>query len=128
MKTTELRVGNLIQINNISSETTKVKAVTYVAVFVFDNFIGSPISDVKPIPLTEEWLLNFGFKSKKHDKYGIIYDSGNQNATYVTIKEDKSYLSYFMWDEYLTSIVYVHELQNLHFALTKTELTYRNNS
>jgi len=71
----------------------------------------------KPILITEEWLLKFGFENDddqryfKNGIYLILYDEG------CTILHNQIHINYF----------YVHQLQNLYFALTGKELTYGNN-
>jgi hypothetical protein len=83
----------------------------------------------KPIPLTEEWLLKFGFEYTKKYKGYIL---GNM----IVFKVHKHAMSddWFYEIEYSahggieerTNIIkrydYVHQLQNLFFALTGTEL------
>jgi hypothetical protein len=113
----ELRLGNLILKNNEIYEISSLFFVDLHDGTIRENYNNSYI--IEPIPLTEEWILKFGLKKTKY-KSDIIYDFGLQNSTYITI--DKNDLSYFMWDEYLTSIKYVHQLQNLYFALTNNEL------
>ena len=89
-----------------------------------------PISDYKPIPLTEEWLLKFGFILEKdlvwlredEKEYQVyrknisIIDIKGSYYLWIGIEEDDWYS--FEW----TKIEYVHQLQNLFFALTNTEL------
>jgi hypothetical protein len=80
-----------------------------------DGNYAIPSDKLKPIPLTEEWLLKFGFDKIDFQfiKNGIklfpirdLYYRGN-----FPIKSD---------------IKYVHQLQNLFFALTGEELTIKN--
>lgn len=111
MEANELRIGNITDKGTIVSFYERGIHVGFGKTFEFN--------EVQPIPLTEEWLLKFGLK-KTHYNNQIIYDSGHQNSTYIIIDENSS--SYFMWGAYLTSIKYVHELQNLYFALIKKEL------
>ena len=81
------------------------------------------------IPLTEEWLVKFGFvKDKKHDNccdlelendfylQGVGY--GKRNIKYEVILTDSN-------DNELTLVKHVHQLQNLYFALTGEELTIK---
>ena len=117
LKASGLRIGNLFQ-DKYSKSIIKVNGITENDIFFSGNFTKE--WQAEPIPITEEWLLKFEFKKTEY-KSDIIYDSGLQNSTYITI--DNNYSSYFMWAAYLTSIKYVHELQNLYFALTKRELT-----
>ena len=84
---------------------------------------------IKSIPLTEEWLLKFGFvKDKKHNNccdlelennfylQGVGY--GKSNIKYEVILTDSN-------DNELTLVKHVHQLQNLYFALTNEELTIK---
>lgn len=71
----------------------------------------------KPIPLTDEWLLKFGFKP-----HGGFY---NLNAFDIEVIGDFEYLSFSIIDSaYDFTLKYVHQLQNLYFALTGEELTF----
>lgn len=105
MKSTELRIGNLILVNDIPKPLT--------IQMLYD---GGLTEYCKPIPLTEEWLLNFGFKkySKNFIKYG--------NIEFYIWEIDNSYKIKAL--DILIKIQTVHELQNLYFLLTKTELFY----
>lgn len=105
MKATELRIGNWV--NDFAMESHQVIHLTK------DKIILET-----PIPLTEEWLLKFGFK---HDGY----DYWNARDEYFELAQ---YPTYFMhsincheYDDGV-EIKYVHQLQNLYFALTGKEL------
>lgn len=70
-------------------------------------------TDIEPIPLTEEILLKCGFKRDSDLKnslcrFGIWFNIMNMEATYLSQK--------------LIKINYLHQLQNLYFALTGEEL------
>ena len=106
MKANELRLGNLVLFEN--------RAVIVSAINSED---GNELDMYSAIPLTEEWLLKFGFV--KSDNYGN--DEYRING-----------YSYFRGSFYISDcdecgesveIDFVHELQNLYFALTKKELT-----
>ena len=109
MKASELRIGNLVDsprgIESISDAESLQEIESYPEKF-------------KPIPLTEEWLLKFGFeidngldkryrKENDHIEVGLRY-----------IKSIKVFKLGFIG----TEIKYVHQLQNLYFALTGEEL------
>jgi hypothetical protein len=104
MKASELRIGNYIQ--NSHGTISNVGIV----------MLGGQY-DYHPIPLTEEWLLKFGFEQIsdrvyiKNYHYG--YEFGITNI--FVIKNDNCFMRY-------KHIQYVHELQNLYFALTNEEL------
>jgi len=63
----ELRIGNLVFDKNGSS--FKINGVLEGSVFKKDAYIGTPIDWIKPIPLTEEWLLKFGFEKISYKMY-----------------------------------------------------------
>jgi hypothetical protein len=81
----------------------------------------SPIDiEFEPIPLTEEWLIKFGFKL---NKLGNLCKSSNYQKRWITFKKYQD-----RWYLYLThnpKCDYVHQLQNLYFALTGEELTLK---
>lgn len=66
------------------------------------------------VPLTEEWLLKFGFEE-------VDYAGGCYNLGIVCI--DTSDFNCVVNGKWLdVKIQYVHQLQNLYYALTQTEL------
>jgi hypothetical protein len=142
MKASELRIGNYVMVENEllpnyknqpliitsiqqrndrdfpnSKSVISCDVDKYNSVSQFDEFI-------RPIPLTEEWLLKFGFKK---------CENGWKT---LSICNDWTYLS---WERLvgielsvnkhscmLPNIKYVHQLQNLFFALTGEELIIKN--
>lgn len=77
----------------------------------------------KPIQLTEEWLLNFGFKEGrkmiKHPDVFIQFSEKRRGVYFITI-EIEGNERHFVKD-----IQHVHQLQNLYHALTGEELTLK---
>jgi len=113
MKTNELRVGNWV------FEDFERKW----EIEDFNNYhrasYGDEISDkIEPIKLTEEWLLDFGF-NKTASKFFDI----NELSLLKRIGTESDYYVYI--NEALTlTVSYVHELQNLYFALIRKELEF----
>ncbi len=130
MEISELRIGNLIIGNyyddddDIEKETI-CKVVTLDSVYMWEYRIYvesdqniETFSAYEPIPLTEEWLLKFGFTDEEdyleleiHESLSIIY------VGYLAL----------MLDGVIIQINdvnsdKVHQLQNLYFALTGEEL------
>lgn len=72
-----------------------------------------PIMPFKPLILTEEWLLKFGFEKKQ----GIMYwEKEGIEIVYETLA------GFYRLYPRVNPIKYVHQLQNLFFALTEEEL------
>ncbi len=67
---------------------------------------------LEPIPLTEEWLVKFGFEG--WDKGDYTMNLSNANFYKLPI-----------WQPLAKNIKHVHQLQNLYFALTGEELTIK---
>lgn len=126
LKASDLRVGNYVQSKplsiprlNISSDG--VTEVSGYGISVMESDVENKLG-FKPIPLTEEWLLKFGFSN------------GNKELSNCDLW-DKHWIGEFeiqktgtgwSFDPYRFDKVvwfqYVHQLQNLYFALTGEEL------
>jgi hypothetical protein len=112
----ELRIGNYIS-SMYEEGVTVIKSIVedknWGGYFVVTENNKTSITMVKPILLTEEWLIKFGFSVFK-DMYFI---KGMQ----IWKCNDM-----FLCDKNGIYIKYVHQLQNLYFALREKELTYEN--
>lgn len=106
----ELRIGNYLTIIGITP--IKIDAQRILSISNGDT-------DYKPIPITEEWLLKFGFV--KSDHYSGGYKWHNGMFYILELAKDAFYCDYTL----IFSVDYVHQLQNLYFALTGTELTWQ---
>lgn len=116
----ELRIGNLIEFKKhdpsqiYSKPKWELMEVTYGD---HSNIVSRP-NDFRPIPLTEEWIEKFGFV---YDKVFDIYS--NKSGHELMFVKD-GYIEFYLY-EYggpFKCVEYVHQLQNLYFALTQTEL------
>ena len=145
MKTTELRIGNYIkgiyetEIDRGNGIIEDAECFEEVRVVGLDSVNFSEYSiwvedgsreiydSFEGIPLTEEWLIKFGFESIRY-----TYNWGGFNKIiYYHINKDDLHIekSGFdgLWDciietEFIAQMKYVHQLQNLYFSLTNKEL------
>ena len=105
----ELRIGNLYNDNGVFKKASPS---------TIEEVWNAPRSWCKAIPLTEEILLiNCRFKKSPHD---IRFKTLNSIRLKTTEKGFK-----FNYGESIMYIKYVHQLQNLYFALTGKELTIK---
>ena len=117
----DLRLGNLILKNGKIYEITSLFFVDLHDGTIRENYNNSYV--IEPIKLTEEWLNKLGLNVNKwfcENSYCVVEDKTDgtsygwcmkvQNASHTKEIE----FGYFK---------YVHELQNLYFALTGSELT-----
>ncbi len=159
MQASDLRIGNWIY--DLAMGKVQVRGTTKGAVWIKDDGHPGTETAFSPIPLTEEWLLKFGFektewetgvlerivyrRTNRHTVYQFVlneeYPETNPNCGYLgvydpaekgipaptndnldnTIDLEESLVN-FAW-----SIKYVHDLQNIWHALTKTELDVQPN-
>lgn len=107
MEASELRIGNWVIDNNRSVQVGATD-FNYCEVFA-------------PIPITEEWLLKFGFQKGKFDylKNNLEILELNNNGIF------DAYCTDLEFSVFISEIKYVHSLQNLYFALTGEELTIK---
>lgn len=121
MKAQELRIGNfLVFSNGIQFDTVvKVNRRFFSSACVEGGDENFTVSQYyKPILLTEQWLVMFG---------AIVYelDNGTNSPNQYRIGERLYVIREGSIVDYGCSVVikYVHQLQNLYFALTGEELT-----
>lgn len=120
MKAKDLRIGNLVY-----NKVGDIKVVRFIA--CLDEIHNCSIEEIQPIPITEDWLKRIGFKKSNafwidltthyleligpvHNYYYPVYAEIGELSS-----EPEQRVS-------LNRIQYVHQLQNLYFALTGEEL------
>jgi hypothetical protein len=118
MDAKELRFGNFVR-------TTITHTNIKITIDELLEIINEPSEhQLEPIPLTEDWLLKFGFEKITHAVRSYSYHICDKNERYwffrisgqfgTITREITCVLSY--------EIKHVHQLQNLYFALTGKEL------
>jgi hypothetical protein len=127
----ELRIGNLVhfiftnetvEILGINAHESNNKSIYNTISFRSFNLYCESFETIKPIPLTEEWLLNLGFPLKGFYRLQVTYFlelCWNPHDKTLNLQTKKNG---FTED---SKVKYVHELQNLYFALTGKELTLK---
>ena len=105
MKASELRIGNYYNqfgnIHQVAAPTISVLSLS-----------SEEQLWCKPIPLTEEWLLKF------KDKVDYELSDSGDSVFIRTIGPDINEID-------IERVKYVHQLQNLYFALTGDELSIK---
>ena len=120
MKSTELRVGNWV---NNNEEDYQITSATIVHLERGD-------STAQPIPLTEDWLIWFGFEKRESSTCDSWYIGTNEithdwlfDIVWLHRPELINAPNFPFYRNGRHLIQYVHQLQNLYFALTGEELT-----
>lgn len=129
MKITELRLGNhvkfkeyIFSVIEIGTERGAMISIDIVKQVTINDKLNIHIEAVRPIPITEDILLQLGFKSVGLS--GFVFQKKVSSGNYFTIESDCG-LWYPHFNNQLCSIAefkYIHQLQNLYYAITGSEL------
>lgn len=132
MKANELRIGNLVylipvnelvKINKLQQETEG--KITFLELGMYE-----------PIQITEKYLTSLGFECSEKMNDGFLryeklwekLDIDDGGDRYFEILKHGSQ-DYWICDNleypFYVRLQYIHQLQNLHFALTGEELIYK---
>lgn len=118
MEGKELRIGNLVNHSELGIVEVIAVGKDYIhCIFNGETFYES-VGRFSPIPLTLEWLLKFGFKAMEEGEY--TYDAYSKGGIQIW-HQDKNKLIIEKPDVSYP-LQYVHQVQNLHFALKGEEL------
>lgn len=124
IKTNDLRIGNLINDDNVVIKITRDNVVCLFRGQYYNTFESDEISG---IPLTEELLLKMGFSTLNGDAtFAMFVLKPTAYSIILCLTDmDKYDLKQGEWMcvATKTKLKYVHQLQNLYHALTGQELT-----
>ena len=131
LKANELRIGNYIKfkstgeverVYNIINDFRWIGGVSEKNKKSVDiNSVD--IADAESIPLNEEWLVKFGFEKHFGNNNHLLYSL--PNLTLVKYEKETDFNGYWLkyyQGKFPKKLKYVHQLQNLYFALTGEEL------
>lgn len=129
MKTQDLRIGNWINFpfHNEDVQIIGLPLLQNLKQGIQVKTLGTELCEplekqFSPIPLTEEWLVRFGFEKREPDDDYNYWGILNFTVLYGrTMDRDFSFFLNGYHND--CNIQYVHQLQNLYFALTGEELT-----
>ena len=120
LKESDLRIGNFIKV--ISSKKTFDSFITQAKGYDIVRIEEKSFNhwNYEPIILDEEWLLKLGF-SEIGGCNEKDFTNGDYNIFINSIGEVNFW--FFREGDWYQKLDYVHQLQNLYFALTGSELT-----
>jgi hypothetical protein len=116
MKASELRIGNYYMFaDNDGIVCRQVKEIKHNQFGLLSDYDGVNFENCRPLNLTEDWLFKFGFKGTE----GYYYDS---EIGAIEFYYEEEILVCDIYNYRNESVEYVHQLQNIFFALTNKEL------
>lgn len=116
MEAHELRIGNLVYKSLKSGNGRKLEnRIGCQDIVRIEENIGS--FNYEPIEITEEWLLKLFFEKEENPFWfgNNVISISPSTGTYVLYGKSGREIT-------RTGLKYIHQLQNLHFALTQREL------
>ena len=131
IKTNELRIGNYVSVDkgfemlvhSIYKDDTLY--LDFIPPLVNEADVWEEdVKDVSPIELTEEWLLKFGFTKHNMEGYEVHFKYNHPKLhSGITALYNANFS--IKLDDVARGVKYVHQLQNLYFALTGNELNIK---
>lgn len=129
MKASELRIGNWVYreyLDNDGNHIGEYQVSAHDIEHLDVSGVFHQDGEATSIPLTEDWLEKFGF----YGKYKSVHCHWSKNGVGIeqasNVDDDENTISpspqEFYYD-FNFPIKYVHQLQNLYFALTGDELS-----
>jgi hypothetical protein len=118
----ELRIGNWVSVFSEHYRINQILPDSIIHNYEFEDishgFEEVDIENVEPIPLSEEWLLKFGFE--KHERNPFWFRKGNLMIGLIGVVEMQSELGSTV--RISSRVDSVHQLQNLVHSVTGEEL------
>lgn len=146
MKIQDLRLGSIIEYNGMDKIVAAINEDGFISFKTdpitvkghsYNKSPSLPIINFKPIPLTEEWLVRFGFEKYEwtvgyfipyNAKHLMIQFFRKDIHIYLTkvTKDSQGHKMSGGRDYFLKQkLNYIHQLQNLIHSLTGEELTLK---
>jgi hypothetical protein len=131
MKANELRIGNWVSYPTTDGSISPTQIE--LSSFAYDYNASIHIESYLPIPLTKQWLLRFGFERRDAEVFCHAHEDMEETSCYtkggISILYNHTIAGgvYMLmnYDDLEVRLNHVHQLQNLHFALTGKELTIK---
>lgn len=125
MQSKDLRIGNLVKFidypSPIDVQGICESQVEDDVVIIISDCEEFNIKDCTGILMSIDWLKAFNFKQDEEIEYTWFIQANKQTRFMINYNVTSGEF-YFNNSVFQTKIICVHDLQNLYFALTKTEL------
>ena len=136
MKANELRIGNLVLNDGCICEIFHIYGGTFINC-ALKTKQGSQINAhyelLKPILLTKEWLIKLGYEKRVDNDTCNLFDlkifkektvnALNRGQGFMCLADFIEKEGWFLDLQTQVTLKYVHQLQNLYYALTGEELS-----
>ena len=113
---------NVFRIGNFIKYKDNIKAIDFEDLKLFSQ-INSNVSDYKRFQITKDSLIDFGFKESNLDEDNSWLKLRYLEFEFISDESCEFKEVHLRLNKTNIVVKYVHELQNLYFALTGSELT-----
>lgn len=113
---------NIFRIGNFIKYKDNIKAIDFEDLKLFSQ-INSNVSDYKRFQITKDSLIDFGFKESNLDEDNSWLKLRYLEFEFLSDESCEFKEVHLRLNKTNIVVKYVHELQNLYFALTGSELT-----
>lgn len=131
MEAKNFRIGNFVNAGFKNEKKRSTHEMTGSCILDLYANAEKGVFKYDPIPLTDEWINKFGFDDAEYKKgYTGVEFRTNMILDFVLTKPEfmgkwQDYYAYDLGQHRFVPLNYVHQLQNLFFAITSTELTVK---
>lgn len=119
MEAKELRIGNYVNYHIVDDERKEWNEINEVDIDDIYTVLMGNADDLSPIPLSDEWLDKFGMLGVSKNGFTVVIKPIAKRPIY----RSNNYYTIYMAGRKI-ELKYVHQLQNLYFALTGEELIF----
>lgn len=134
---TDLRIGNLVEYNGMIMKISEIcspkplKDKRYSDKYIIELFDGAgllncTLDEIKGIAITEEILLKLGFEVIYRSNFTLRLDYKENFKFWAGWNLVNGHFHIRFIGEQFTNIKFIHELQNLYFSITGSELQIGN--
>jgi len=121
IQTQELRLGNILLHEGIEKKVESIYLDGDITFGTIDGFNFPKLADCEPVPITPEWLVKLGFRESStwFDMFILevcIIEKHHISDVYAFRQRENGK------DGFIKHLEYIHQLQNIYFALTDKEL------
>lgn len=123
IKAGDIMIGNYVMFENTTHIVTEISETLVATRWIKgnDKYIHE-LSDLRPIPLTEDILLKCGFIENYRSEYTVILEHSEHCSFEWKMKKAECRFCIWYKNMSIPNVIYLHQLQNLFKSLTGNDL------
>ena len=123
LQSKDLRIGNVLHYTTAENDVLETTIDWQDLKWISEDPKGFNLAH-DTIPLSEEWLLKLGFDENYRSEFTIKLELNESQE--VGFKRNQNFgWNFYYKGQMISNINFIHQIQNLTFALTEIELTIK---